>query len=109
LPVYNGVQITKNPAIFSGRPIINGHRITVHDIVVHHQDAMSVEEMAAGYGLTPEEVDAALAYYQEHKTTIDRQIAADRQEFARRAAADTSPIAERMREIGKTLKRRQAP
>ena len=109
MSVYNGVQITKNPAIFSGRPIINGHRITVHDIVVHHRAGMSVEELAEGYSLTPEEIAAALAYYREHKATIDRQIAADRREFARRAAADTSPAAERMREIGKVSKRHQAP
>jgi uncharacterized protein (DUF433 family) len=109
LPVYNGVHITKNPAIFSGRPIINGHRITVHDIVVHHRAGMSVEDLAEGYNLTPEEIAAALTYYQEHKATIDRQIAADRREFTRRAAADTSPVAKRMREIGKASKRHQAP
>jgi len=109
VPNDNGVHITKNPAIFSGRPIINGHRITVHDIVVHHQSGMSVEELADAYNLTPEEVAAGLAYYQEHKATVDRQIAADRRDFTRRAAADTSPAAERMREIGKAAKRRRAP
>lgn len=109
MPVYNGVHITKNPAIFSGRPIISGHRITVHDIVVHWRSGMSVEELIEGYNLALEEVDAALTYYEEHKATIDRQIAADRREFARRAAADTSPAAERMREIGKASRPRQAP
>jgi|GEM_PF-6687305 len=73
-----------------------------------HDDA-SVEELAEGYSLTPEEVAATLAYYEEHKATIDRQIAADRREFARRAAADASPVARRMRAIGKAFKRRQAP
>lgn len=109
VPLYNGVHITKNPAIFSGRPIINGPRITVHDIVVHHRSGMSVKELAEGYSLTLEEVAVALTYYKEHKATIDRQIAADRREFARRAAADTSPPAERMREIGKASRHRQAP
>lgn len=105
---YNGIRITKNPAIFSGRPIIYGHRITVHAIVVHHHAGMSTEELAEGYGLTHEEVAAALSYYEEHKATIDRQIGADRREFNRRAAADNSPVAERMREIGNSLKHRQA-
>lgn len=109
MPLSDRVRITENPAIFSGRPIINGHRITVHDLVVHHRTGMSVEELAEGYTLTPEEVDAALTYYEEHKATIDRQIAADDREFAHRAAADTSPPVERMREIGKASKRRQAP
>lgn len=109
MPLYSGIHITKNPAIFSGRPIINGHRITVHDLVVHHRTGMSVEELAEGYNLTPQEVGAALTYYEEHKATNDRQIAADDREFARRAAADTSPPVERMREIGKASKRRPAP
>jgi uncharacterized protein (DUF433 family) len=109
LSVYGGVHITKNPAIFSGRPIINGHRITVHDVVLYIGAGMSTVEVAQGYGLTSDEVAAALAYYEEHKSTIDRQIAADHREFARRAAADTSPPAERVREVAKASKRRQAP
>ena len=109
MKLSDSVRITENPAIFSGRPIINGHRITVHDLVVHHRSGMSVAELAEGYTLTPEEVDAALTYYEEHKATIDRQIAADDREFAHRAAADTSPPVERMREIGKASKCRQAP
>lgn len=109
MPLYDSVRITKNPAIFSGRPIINGHRITVHDLVVHHRTGMSIKELAEGYNLTLEEVDAALTYYEVHKATIDCQIAADDREFAHRAAADTSPPVERMREIGKASKRRQVP
>jgi uncharacterized protein (DUF433 family) len=109
MPVYNGVNITKNPAIFSGRPIINGHRITVHDVVVHIHAGLPAAEVAQGYGLTSDEVAAALEYYADHKSAIDRQITADNREFARRAAADTSPVAERMREIAKATKRRQAP
>jgi uncharacterized protein (DUF433 family) len=108
LPVYNGVSITKNPAIFSGRPIINGHRVTVHDVVVHHQAGASDEEIATGYSLAPDEVAAALAYYQEHKATIDRQIAADEREIAQRAATDKSPVAEHMRQVTKSLKRHNA-
>jgi uncharacterized protein (DUF433 family) len=106
--MYNGIQITKNPAVFSGRPIINGHRVTVHDIVVRHHAGMSLEELAEGYGLTPEEISAGLEYYAEHKAAIDRQIAADRHELARRAAEDSSPLAERMREVGRDQKRRRA-
>lgn len=107
--MYGGVQITENPAIFSGRPIIDGHRITVHDVVLHIRAGMPDDEVARGYGLSAEEIAAALAYYEEHKATMDRQIAADKREFARRAAEDISPAAERMREIGEASKRRQAP
>lgn len=108
MPIYNGVRIIKNPAIFSGRPIINGHRVTVHDVVVHYRAGVPSLEIATGYSLAPDEVAAALAYYEEHTASIDRQIAADEREIARRAATDDSPVAERMRQITKTLKRRRA-
>ncbi|MGI8824551.1 MAG: DUF433 domain-containing protein [Chloroflexota bacterium] len=70
--LYNGVRITNNPAIFSGRPIVNGHRIAVHDIVVHHRIGMLVEELAQGYGLTPEEVVAALSWLRSLSSRLGR-------------------------------------
>ena len=109
MSVYGGVRITQDPAIFSGRPIINGHRITVHDIVARHQLGESIEEIARGYSLTHDEVAAALAYYADHKAAIDEEIASDEREIARRAAADSSPGAIRVRERVKALKHRQAP
>jgi uncharacterized protein (DUF433 family) len=108
MSVYNGVPITKNPAIFSGRPIINGHRVTVHDIVVHQREGMAAQELAEAYNLTLEEVAAALSYYEEHRTTITRQIAADEREFTHKAVTEKSPVAERMRELRKTAKRPSA-
>lgn len=100
LSVHGGVQITKNAAIFSGRPVIGGHRITVHDVPVQVRAGVSADEVARGYCLPTDESAAALAYYEEYKTTIDRQIAADNREFARLAAAETSPVADRMGDIG---------
>lgn len=104
MPNYGGVQITCNPGIFSGRPIINGHRVTVHDVVVYYQAGMSLNELASGYNLRPDEIAAALAYYEDHQAEIDQQIAADQRDFDRRASADTSPVAQRMRQIGKSFK-----
>jgi len=49
-------------------------------------------------------VAGALAYYEEHKARIDRQIAADEREIARRAAADSSAIAEQMRQMREARK-----
>ena len=106
MSVYGGVRITQDPAIFSGRPIINGHRITVHDIVSRYQVGESIGEIAEGYSLTHDEVAAALAYYADHKV-IDREIASDEQEIAQRAAADISPGAIRVRELVKAPKHRQ--
>ena len=109
MSVYGGVRITQDPAIFSGRPIINGNRITVHDIVARYQLGESIDEIAEGYSLAHDEVAAALAYYADHKAVIDQEIASDEREIARRAAADSSPGAIRVRERVKALKHRQAP
>lgn len=107
--MYGGVQITKNQAIFSGRHIIDGHRITVHDVVLHIRVGMSADEVARGYGLSADEIAAALAHYEEHKAAIDRQMATDRREFTRRAAEDMAPAAERMRDLVGASKRRERP
>jgi len=108
MSIYHGVEIIQNPAIFSGRPIINGHRITVHDVVAQHQSGAPLEEIAKGYELTGDEVAAAMEYYHEHKPTVDRQIAADAREIARKASLDMSPVAEYMRQVGKARSSRQA-
>jgi uncharacterized protein (DUF433 family) len=107
LSVYSGIHITKDPAICGGLPIINGHRITVHDIVARRQLGESVHEIAEGYGLTHDEVAAALAYYADHKAAVDQEIADDEEEIRRRAAADTSPEMVRVRERLKALKHRE--
>ena len=108
MSTYNGIKINCNPAIFGGRPIVGGHRVAVHGIVVARQTGMSKEEIAEAYTLTPDEVTAALAYYEDHKATIDREIGEDDEEFARRAALDTSSVPKRMRELGRSAGRRQA-
>lgn len=64
MSVYGSVQIIKNSAIFSGRPIIDGHRINVHDVVLHIRAGMSDDEVGRGYSLSAEEITAALAYYE---------------------------------------------
>lgn len=48
---------------------------------------MSADDVARGCGLTTDATAAAFAYSEEHKATIDRQIAADNGEFARLGAA----------------------
>ena len=68
-------QIAVDPAIRSGRPYVAGTTVTVADVVMaklyHAQDA---DGIADWYGLTLAQVYAALAYYYDHKTTIDAQI-----------------------------------
>ena len=68
-------HIEATPGISGGRPRIAGHRITVENIVVWHEHAgMTADEIAADYGLTLADVYAALAYYFDHRSEIDRSI-----------------------------------
>ena len=58
-----------------GKPHIAGHRITVQNIVIWHERmGKSADEIATEYDLTLADVYAALAYYFDHRTEIDRDV-----------------------------------
>ena len=68
-------HIESTPDIAGGKPRIAGHRITVQDIVVWHQNmGKSVDEICLEHDLGPAEVHAALAYYFDHRKEIDSSI-----------------------------------
>jgi len=68
-------HIEVTPGIAGGKPHIAGHRITVLNIVVWHERiGKSADEIAAEYDLTLADVYAALAYYYDHRSEIDRDI-----------------------------------
>lgn len=92
--------IVRDPQVYGGKPCIAGHRVAVHDVAVAH----------TLYGFTPEQITsevfpslslaqvyASLLYYEEHKDEIDREIAEDSADITALAAADTSPLALRIR------------
>ncbi len=67
------IEIT--PDVAGGKPRIAGHRITVHDIAVWHERlGRSADEIATDYDLSLGDVYAALAYYFDHRETIDREL-----------------------------------
>lgn len=67
------IEITKG--IVGGKPRIAGHRITVQNIVVWHELlGRDADEISAEYNLTLADVYAALAYYYDHRTEIDKSI-----------------------------------
>ena len=67
------IEIT--PGIAGGKPRIAGHRITVQNIAIWHERlGLSVDEIATEYDLTLADVHAALAYYFDHRSEIDRSI-----------------------------------
>ena len=82
-------HITKTPGVCGGRACIAGHRIRVMDIVVlHEMRGMSPEEILHQYpGITPADVDAALAYYFDHREEIEGEFRQD-EEWAKFAKAN---------------------
>ncbi|MFN8473417.1 MAG: DUF433 domain-containing protein [Anaerolineae bacterium] len=67
------IEIT--PGVAGGKPRIAGHRITVHNIVVWHERlGRSADEIASEFDLSLADIYAALAYYFDHRETIDREL-----------------------------------
>jgi uncharacterized protein (DUF433 family) len=67
------------PGVCGGKPRIAGHRITVQNIVVwHEQMGMNPDEIVATYPtINLADVHAALAYYHDHRDEIGAQMKAD--------------------------------
>ena len=68
-------HIDITPGIAGGKPRIAGHRITVENIAIWHERmGKGADEIATEYELTLADVYAALAYYFDHRSEIDRTI-----------------------------------
>jgi uncharacterized protein (DUF433 family) len=60
------------------RPFIAGHRVRVQDVVLWDEEGLSADEIVSRVPtISLADVHAALAYYYDHRETIDRQIAED--------------------------------
>jgi uncharacterized protein (DUF433 family) len=71
-------HIVATPDTLGGKPRIAGRRIAVADIAVWHERmGWSADRICDEFDLTLAEVHAALAYYFDHKTEIDRRLADD--------------------------------
>ncbi|NOZ06802.1 MAG: DUF433 domain-containing protein [Chloroflexi bacterium] len=71
-------HIEGTPDIRGGQPHIVGTRMTVADIVIMHlRLGQSLEEIAGKYDLDFANVYAAMTYYYDHRSEIDRKIEAD--------------------------------
>ncbi len=55
-------RITMDPKVRFGKPVIKGTRVPVEIVVGKLAGGMSVEEVAREYGITEEDVRAALQY-----------------------------------------------
>ena len=75
-PVGGHIEIS--PGVVGGKPRIAGRRVTVQNIAVWHERlGMTPSEIATEYDLTLADVFAALAYYFDHRESIDREIRED--------------------------------
>lgn len=90
-------HIVRDPTIYGGKPCIEGHRISVHDVVVWSRQGRSPDAIARDFHLTRAQVHAALSYYYDHQDEIDGEIAEEQAEIAARAEADNSSLAQRIR------------
>lgn len=64
------------------RPHVDGTRISVQQIIEHHEVFhWPPEKIARAFRLTLAQVYAALAYYHEHKEEIDQALSHDRAEM----------------------------
>ncbi|MCC7190674.1 MAG: DUF433 domain-containing protein [Anaerolineales bacterium] len=70
------IEIT--PGVMGGKPRIAGHRISVQNVVIWHNEmGHSVEQIAEDYNLSLADVYAALTYYYDHKEEVDRSMLED--------------------------------
>jgi uncharacterized protein (DUF433 family) len=79
VPPRDRVRIVSTPGARGGKPRIEGHRITVQDVVVWHERmCQSPDEIVSSHpGISLSDVYAALAYYFENRELIDADIRAD--------------------------------
>ncbi len=67
--------IASNPNVRGGRPCIAGTGLRVTDVVmaaVYH--LQTLDEIAAGFGISLAQVHAAFAYYYQHQAELDQDI-----------------------------------
>ena len=69
-------HITRNKAVLGGIPIVAGTRTSVRSIAGYCQMGMSVDEILQSLAhLSAAQVHSALAYYFDHQSEMDRDIA----------------------------------
>lgn len=90
-------HIETTPGVAGGKPRIAGHRVTVQNVVVwHEQLGMSADEISAEYDLPLAAIYAALAYYFDHQEAVDRAIAEDEGFVQALRERSDSPLAKKL-------------
>ena len=82
MPATQYRYLTSIPGVRSGRTIIEGTRIGVHDVIALIINGATVDDVCRSYpDVTRAQVYECLAYYEDHRPEIDalvaRQMSAD--------------------------------
>jgi len=106
-------RIVTTPGVCGGKPRIPGHRITVQNIAVWHEQLhQSPRHIAEEYGLTLAEIRVALSYYYHHREEIDRQIKEDddyiEKMMVEQRKQGPNPLMARLNRLGLTLEQAYA-
>jgi uncharacterized protein (DUF433 family) len=92
------IEIT--PGIAGGKPRIIGRRIKVQDIAIWHERlGMSADEIAEEHDLSLADIHAALTYYFDHRSDIDRDIAEGEAFVEALRARTPSKVAQKLKEL----------
>jgi uncharacterized protein (DUF433 family) len=78
-----GEYIGVHPGFCGGKPHILGHRIKVKHVAIWHerQGMTPVEILAVHPTITPAQVHAALAYFYDHRSEIEAEMAEEDRMF----------------------------
>ena len=69
-------RISVNPAVRSGKPCINGTRITVYDVLEYLAGGMSEDEIVSDFpDLTREDIRASLAFAATRERRLTNSVA----------------------------------
>mgnify|MGYP002785108531 CR=1 FL=1 len=92
------IEIT--PGVCGGKPRIAGHRITVQDVAIwHEQMGLSPDEIVSFHpSISLADVYAALAYYHDHLEEIRQQIREDEALAAAMQTQTPSLVQQKLRE-----------
>jgi len=93
--------VVRNPEVRGGRPVVAGTTLRVSDLASYHTlGGLTAEQLAVQFELDLAKIHAALAYYYQHKASIDAEIRANADEAERsRQRLTEQAVAPRLAEI----------
>ncbi|TKX41350.1 DUF433 domain-containing protein [Halorubrum sp. CGM4_25_10-8A] len=83
------IPVVSTPNVLGGKPRVEGTRVGVHQIgSLVREHGWSTAAVAEAFDLTPDEIDAALAYYEANPQEMDA-ITTEANRFRKRLADES--------------------